>query len=170
MSFTGEEVVETDQFVMFWKPPAVFSQWTRSQFELDSVVYSHAEQYMMAEKARLFGDELMLGKILVEPNPATQKKLGQRIRGFDDATWHKHRVDIVVRGNLAKFAQSEKLRTALCNTGDKTLVEASPFDRIWGIGLRADDPRAQDRATWNGHNLLGQALEEVRRRLRTHPG
>lgn len=75
-------------------------------------------------------------------------------------------MDIVVRGNLAKFGQSEKLRRALLEIGERRLVEASPRDCIWGIGLRADDPRALDPAQWRGENLLGQALDEVRRRLR----
>ncbi|MBK8980187.1 MAG: NADAR family protein [Planctomycetes bacterium] len=165
MAFTGTEIVETERFVMFWKPPAVFSQWTPSRFEVDGVGYSHAEQFMMAEKARLFGDEAMLAKILASDDPREQKRLGQAVREFDEATWVAQRLAIVVRGNLAKFGQSERRRTLLLATGDRTLVEASPVDRIWGIGLRADHPDAQQPSRWRGLNLLGQALMAVREQL-----
>ena len=120
---------------------------------------------MMAEKARRFGDQELLGRILRTDDPNTQKKLGQAVRGFVEATWLAQRFDIVVRGNLAKFGQSDKLRRTLADTGDRELVEASPRDRIWGIGLRADDPRVHDPAQWQGENLLGKALVEVRRQL-----
>lgn len=165
MAFDGSEVVTTDRFVFFWKPPAPYSQWTRAHFTVDGVPYTHAEQFMMAEKARLFGDQDMLARILRTDDPNTQKKLGQAVRGFDEATWLAQRFDIVVRGNLAKFGQSDKLRRTLADTGDRELVEASPRDRIWGIGLRADDPRVHDPAQWQGENLLGKALVEVRRQL-----
>ncbi len=162
MSFRSDQLVETDRFVLFWKPPCVFSQWARSDFELDGVIYTHAEQYMMAEKARLFGDDAMLALILASPSPHEQKKLGQAVRGFCNTTWCAHRMDIVVRGNRAKFSQSEKRRKQLLATGDKTLVEASPVDRIWGIGLRSNDPLATVPSRWRGMNLLGQALMRVR--------
>ncbi len=165
MSFNGEQVVETERFVFFWKPPAVFSQWTRSNFEVDGVIYTHAEQFMMAEKARLFEDDMILEKILGSTSPSEQKKLGQAVRGFDDEAWLANRMDIVVRGNLAKFSQSDKRRAALLATGDKTLAEASPIDCIWGIGLRADDPKATQPSRWRGANLLGQALMTVREQL-----
>ncbi|MFK7738842.1 MAG: NADAR family protein [Planctomycetota bacterium] len=165
MAFDGTQIVTTDEFVFFWKPPAPFGQWTRSHFDVDGVTYTHAEQYMMAEKARLFGDDEMLQRILAAEDPSTQKKLGQRVRGFDEAVWLAQRMDIVVRGNRAKFSQSAKLLRILCETGRRTLVEASPMDFIWGIGLRADDPRAFDRAQWRGENLLGEALMVVRGEL-----
>ena len=166
MPFTGEEVVETERFVFFWKPPAPFSQWTRSHFVIEGQEYTHAEQWMMAEKARLFGDEDMLARILASDDPRTQKRLGQQVRGFVQEVWFRERVTIVVRGNEAKFGQSDKLLRRLLETGDKTLVEASPIDRIWGIGLRADDPKAQDPSQWRGQNLLGEALMQVRASLR----
>ena len=165
MAFDGSRVVTTDRFVFFWKPPGPFSQWTRSHFTIDDQLYTHAEQFMMAEKARLFGDEQMLARILAADDPSTQKKLGQAVRGFDDELWRAERMQIVVAGNLAKFGQSAKLRRLLCETGDRELVEASPLDRIWGIGLRADDPQIEDRAAWQGENLLGIALGKVREQL-----
>ncbi len=166
MSFKSNQLVETDRFVFFWKPPVVFGQWTRSNFEVDSVVYTHAEQFMMAEKARLFGDELMLRKIMASTDPSEQKKLGQAVRGFDEGVWVEQRIGIVVRGNHAKFSQSEKRLNSLLATDEKTLVEASPYDRIWGIGLRPDDPLAEQPSRWRGMNLLGQALMTVRDQLR----
>lgn len=165
MAFDGSRVVTIDRFVFFWKPPAPFSQWSRSHFEIEGQLYTHAEQFMMAEKARMFGDEEMLTRILAADDPSTQKKLGQAVRGFDDEPWRANRMQIVIAGNLAKFAQSEKLRRALSDTGDRELVEASPFDRIWGIGLRADDPGVEDRESWQGENLLGIALGKVRDQL-----
>lgn len=164
--FSGREVLETPRYVFFWRPPAVFGQWTPSRFELDGGVYGCAEQYMMAEKARLFGDAEVLAQILATDDPREQRRLGREVAGFDEATWVERRLGIVVAGNLAKFAQDDARRAALLATGEKLLVEASPYDRVWGIGLRADDPRALDPARWRGQNLLGQALVEVRRALR----
>lgn len=163
--FTGAEVIETERLVLFWKPPAVFSQWTRSPFEVEGQRYLFAEQYMMAEKARLFGDDGTLARILASPSPRTQRALGQRVAGFDELTWRERRLAIVEAGNLAKFAQNPDMLAVLLATGEKTLVEASPMDSIWGIGLRADDPRALEPASWQGKNLLGIALMAVRSRL-----
>lgn len=161
-----EDLVETERFVLFWKPPAVFSQWTLAAFEVDGARYTSAEQFMMAEKARLFGDEVTRAKILATTSPRQQKRLGRQVEGFDDVVWTRERVGIVVRGNLAKFGQDPALRRALLATGDKVLVEASPFDRIWGIGRRPTDPKALVPAEWRGLNLLGKALERVRDELR----
>ncbi len=164
--FTGEEVVETDDFVLFWKPPAVFGQWTPSTFVVGEVTYSCAEQFMMAAKARLFGDEATFKRILKTDSPREHKALGRKVTPFDQATWEESRLNIVVLGNMAKFRQNPAMCAALLATGDKTLVEASPVDRIWGIGLRADDARAFDRNSWRGLNLLGEALMQVRETLR----
>ena len=164
--FSGEEVVWTDRFVFFWKPPATFGQWTPSPFTVDGEHYVCAEQYMMAEKARLFGDEDVRRRILQSPSPRQHKKLGREVKGFDPATWEAHRLDIVVRGNLAKFTQHPEMRAELLSTGDRILVEASPLDQIWGIGLRADHPDAQHPDQWVGLNLLGEALMKVRAQLR----
>ena len=164
-TWTGHDIHETEDFVFFWKPPAIFSQWTPSRFEVDGVVYSHAEQFMMAEKARLFGDEKMLAKILASGLPHEQKRLGQAVRGFDTEVWDERKLDIVVRGNRAKFSQSRKRRRALLDTGQRTLVEASPRDFVWGIGLAADHEDATRPESWPGQNLLGQALMRAREEL-----
>lgn len=141
------------------------SQWYPAVFVVDGVTYATAEHYMMAEKARLFGDEETRGRVIAAAHPNFAKKLGREVRGFDNATWEQHRFDIVVRGNEAKFGQNEVLRTFLLNTGERVLVEASPVDRIWGIGLAEQDTKAQDLEQWRGLNLLGFALMVVRSRL-----
>lgn len=141
------------------------SQWWSAPFEVDGVVYPTAEHYMMAEKARLCGDHSSRVKILAAPHPNVAKKLGRVVTGFDEERWNQHRFEVVVRGNIAKFSQHEALKTFLLNTKERILVEASPLDRIWGIGLAADDLRAEDPAKWQGLNLLGFALMEVRARL-----
>jgi len=145
---------------------AVFSQWWPCRFEIDGHRHDSAEQLMMAGKARLFGDHQALARILAEPDPAACKALGRAVRGFDDAIWSAARFDLVTRGNAAKFGQDAALRDHLLATGDAVLVEAAPRDRIWGIGLARDDPRAADPTTWRGQNLLGFALMRARAILR----
>ena len=142
------------------------SQWFEAGFAVDGLRYPTAEHFMMAGKARLFGDGEIAGQILAAAEPGAVKALGRKIRGFDEATWVAHRSGIVEAANLAKFSQNPALRDFLLATGEKVLVEASPVDAIWGIGLAADDARAQDPAQWPGLNLLGFALMQVRARLR----
>lgn len=143
------------------------SQWWPAEFTVDGIRYPTAEHWMMAGKARLFGDDRALAAILAAPHPHAAKKLGREVRGFDGATWERHREELVVEGNVAKFGQDAALRDYLLGTGSRVLVEASPVDRIWGIGLAADDEAAADPARWRGLNLLGFALMETRRRLLT---
>ncbi|WP_392676351.1 NADAR family protein [Streptomyces sp. LN785] len=142
------------------------SQWWPSPFTLDGVTYASAEHWMMAGKARLFGDEEAEVLALKANSPAAAKKRGRLVRGFDGAVWERERFALVVAGSVHKFGQHPGLREFLLGTGDRVLVEASPVDRIWGIGLAADDPRAEDPALWRGLNLLGFALMEARARLR----
>lgn len=144
---------------------ACFSQWFEAGFDVDGRHYRTAEHYMMAEKARLFGDSLAFDRVLACPTPGSAKAVGREIVGFDECIWLEHRFQIVVDANFAKFTQNHALGEFLANTGDRVLVEASPVDAIWGIGLAADDPRAADPLAWNGLNLLGFALMEVRARL-----
>lgn len=145
---------------------SVFSQWWPCRFELDGAVYTTAEQFMMASKARLFGDVQALEAILAEPDPARCKKLGREVRHYDEAAWAAVRFDLVTRGNVAKFGQDEGLFRYLLDTGDEILVEASPRDCVWGIGLGRNSERARDPRTWRGQNLLGFALVRARKTLR----
>jgi ribA/ribD-fused uncharacterized protein len=138
------------------------SQWWRETFTADGHVFASAEHYMMAHKAWLFGDDETAARILAAEHPGEAKKLGREVRGFDEAVWNDHRYDIVVRGNVAKFDRHPELRGFLLGTRARVLVEASPVDRIWGIGLTAGDRRAASPATWQGLNLLGFALMDAR--------
>lgn len=146
--------------------PSCLSQWWSAPFQVDGIRYPTAEHFMMAEKARLFGDEATLNKIIATPHPREAKKLGRLVRGFAGDTWSEHRFGIVVRGNLAKFSQNEALTAFLLGTKQQVLVEASPVDKIWGIGLATDSPQATHPEQWPGLNLLGFALMKVRSALR----
>ena len=164
---------ERFKYLLFWghtpKGPGVgkhvLSQWWEQTFHEDGVAYASAEHYMMAGKARLFGDDEMLTEILEADSPGAAKAFGRKVRGFDTDRWNQHRFDIVVRGNVAKFSEHEDLRTYLLETGTKVLVEASPRDRIWGIGMGASNPDAENPSRWRGSNLLGFALMTARTRL-----
>lgn len=145
--------------------PTCLSQWYPAPFEVGGDRYLTAEHWMMAEKARLFGDLPARAKILAAASPGAAKALGRTVAGFDDVTWARARSEIVVAGNLAKFEQHPPLRRFLVGTGAQVLVEASPRDRIWGIGLGRTHPDARDPAAWPGQNLLGFALIAVRARL-----
>ncbi|GAB1639784.1 NADAR family protein [Krasilnikovia sp. MM14-A1259] len=138
------------------------SQWWPAPFTLDGHSFATAEHYMMWRKATLFGDDAMAQRILAAPHPHAAKALGSRVTGFDEKTWAEQRFPIVMAGNLAKFGQHAPLRAFLIGTGPRVLVEASPVDRIWGIGLTRDDPAATDPSQWQGQNLLGFALMHVR--------
>lgn len=159
-----DDVTETDRFVFFWKGWP--SQWSRSTFRVDGVTYNCCEQFMMAEKARLFGDDVRLAQILQSKSPREQKALGRAVENFDELAWNRVCRDVVYRGNLARFTQDDRLAALLLATGDKTIVEASPQDCIWGIGLSATDPAAQDPSRWPGTNWLGIALMQVRETIR----
>ena len=145
----------------------IFSQWYKSLFEVDAIQYSCAEQYMMHQKALLFGDSEIAELIMNESNPKEQKKYGRMIKGFDKATWDKNCLAIVYEGNLAKFTQNVELREQMISTGNRIFVEASPFDTIWGIGLGEDAEGIDNPSYWQGLNLLGQALTLVKTKLLT---
>jgi len=161
------------KFVLFWKPrlrgepvsAAVLSQWERSPFTLDGRRFPTVEHYLMWRKAVLFDDGAVADRILDAPGPAAVKALGRQVRGFDPQVWERDRVGISVAGNVAKFRQNPELGDYLVGTGSRILVEASPADRIWGIGLEADDPGAEKPDRWRGRNLLGFALMRARNEI-----
>lgn len=153
---------EQPRFTFFWRAESPFSQWHPSVFVVDGVRYVTAEQYMMAGKARLFGDDEVLAQVLATPSPREQKALGQKVRNFNDSVWNRERERIVYNGNRAKFTQNAGMLKALIATAGTELVEASPMDRIWGVGLGAEDPRIADPANWRGLNLLGKVLTRLR--------
>jgi len=169
------EAGEQFQYLYFWghRPrkdglpsDACFSQWYEAPFIVDRVHYPTAEHYMMAGKARLFSDASAEEAVLAASDPGKAKALGRTVRNYDDNAWCAHRFQIVVDGNYAKFSQNAALHDYLLKTGNKVLVEASPVDAIWGIGLSRDDDAALQPSTWQGLNLLGFALMEVRNRLK----
>lgn len=148
---------------------ACLSQWYPAEFELDGHRYASAEHFMMASKARLFGDEEAFQRILQAESPDAAKSFGRQVRGFDEPTWVEKRFELVVAGNVGKFGQNAALRQFLLETGRRVLVEASPVDRIWGIGLAKDDPGAERPSAWRGLNLLGFALMAARQKLAVPP-
>ncbi|MFJ2091857.1 NADAR family protein [Streptomyces sp. NPDC087901] len=163
------------KYLLFWghrpRPDgqigaSCLSQWWPSPFTVDGVTYASAEHWMMAGKARLFGDAEAAQRAVAAKSPAQAKKEGRLVRDFDETVWQRERFGLVVAGSIHKFGQDPALRKFLLGTGDRMLVEASPKDRIWGIGLAADDPRAENPSTWQGLNLLGFALMEARSALR----
>ncbi len=162
---------EPEEFTFFWDGP--FSQWHECYFEIEDVEYNCAEQYMMAEKARLFEDEETLELIMETDVPATQKALGRQVDGFEQHVWEDDDTEngrpycwnVVWQGNHAKFTQNDYLREALLATAGTTLVEASPEDAIWGIGLAEGDPGCFSRDSWQGLNWLGEVLTDVRAHL-----
>ena len=163
MGAVDSSLVTPDRFVFFYGGP--FSQWYRSVFEVDGTKYNCAEQYMMAQKAKLFWDEEAYAKIMKSHDPSTQKATGRQVKNFDVAKWSAVSRDFVYKANLAKFSEPS-LKKVLLETGDKEIVEASPTDKIWGIGLGEDDPRRFDKSQWQGLNWLGETIMKVRETLR----
>lgn len=138
------------------------SQWYQAPFEMNNIKYKCAEQYMMCEKARLFKDEEALDKILQAYHPNQMKLIGRTIKNFEDDIWNEHKIQIVKVANLAKFSQNQKLKRYLINTENKILVKNVLHDNIWGIGLTKNSELKYNPLNWNGKNLLGFVLMEVR--------
>ncbi len=162
------------EYEMFWghQPEAdgkigssCLSQWFERSFEVDDIVYPTAEHWMMAEKARTFKDFEILPAILNAKTAEIAKELGRKVKNFNSERWDVYKYYAVRNGNLFKFIQNQDLQDYLLSTGAKILVEASPTDTVWGIGLSADDPDAMNPAKWQGANLLGFALMDVRDEL-----
>ncbi len=161
-------------YLFFWghkaKPdgsigPSCLSQWFPAAFSENGINYATAEHYMMAQKADLFGDKEQLKKILAAASPKEAKTLGRKVKPFDPEIWESNAFDFVVKGNMLKFSQNPPLAHWLSGTSPCILVEASPTDRIWGIGLHKNDPLAGKPEQWNGENKLGFALVKVREHL-----
>jgi ribA/ribD-fused uncharacterized protein len=157
----------SERYTFFFTEASPFSQWHRCTFVVGGNTFGCAEQFMMHGKAVLFGDADVAVQILAADHPRTHKALGRKVRGFDDAIWRRERERIVLDGNRAKFTQNAALKDVLFATRGTLLVEASPYDRIWGIGLAATSPDAKDPAKWRGQNLLGKILTRLRDELLT---
>ncbi len=157
--------LEHDNYHFFWNGP--FSQWQHAEFELDKQIFVSAEQAMMYLKAQLFNDQAIAKQIMTTSDPGKQKALGRRVDGFKDSIWDENKEQVAFRINYAKFSQNKGLRRKLFQTGKKLLVEASPVDTIWGIGLDACTAAKTPERDWPGQNLLGKTLTLVRDLLRT---
>ncbi|KIX20628.1 hypothetical protein SY27_12050 [Flavobacterium sp. 316] len=175
MKYTIENINTDNKFLFFWghQPSkdgtitkTCFSQWWKSSFTVEGIEYKTAEHWMMAKKAELFGDNGVLEKILLCKSPAEAKKLGREVRNYDNETWLANRFQIVKEGNFYKFSQDQDLKQFLLSTNERVIVEASPVDPIWGIGMASDDKDCNNPEKWKGLNLLGFALMEVRDELR----
>ena len=161
------------KYIFFWGhqekgsevSKSCFSQWYESAFEEDGNRFITAEHYMMYHKAKLFGDHNACNKVLHASNPGEAKAIGRGVQGFNQELWEENKFDIVVKANFVKFSQNSELKNFLINTGTRVLVEASPVDKIWGIGLAQDNSASENPNTWKGLNLLGFALMDVREQL-----
>ena len=138
------------------------SQWYIAPFIIDEIKYNCCEQYMMAMKARLFQDKETEILIMEATEPKEQKKLGRSVKNFNNDEWNKIADDIVFKANQAKFTQNHDLKEKLLNTGDKIIVECSPYDAIWGNGLNITDTLNTPMENWKGTNRLGKAIMKVR--------
>lgn len=184
------EIRSTATHVFFWYGP--FSNWHRPSYfsgtaaleetlqQLDKAGVAYpprssaittllaghrylcGEQWMMAAKAWLFDDAYILARIQAEDHPKAHKALGRKVSGFDEHLWANACMPIVIGGSIARFAANPAIAKQLLGTGDRALVEGSPYDRLWGVGITWDDPKIEDEQNWRGHNLLGQALVAAR--------
>jgi ribA/ribD-fused uncharacterized protein len=158
-------------YVFFWRTDKAelstgcFSQWQKANFTVNGYNYLSAEQYMMGQKALLFDDHETFAEILSSAHPQKIKALGRQVKNFDPAAWDSAKYSIVLSGNFYKFSQNEEMMNILKSTEHKILVEASPLDNIWGIGMDEEDADVYNPNCWKGENLLGFALMEVREKL-----
>lgn len=163
-----------ENIVLFWNPKPdeldpgseVLSQWYPVKFIDEVREYCCMEQYMMAAKAELFGDEMILRQIMANDDPDVIKKLGRKVKNFNSKIWDQYKLDVVAKGNYLKFSQNPALAKYLLSTDDAILAESSPYDQIWGTGLGKEDINARNPEKWPGQNLLGKALMIVRSQLK----
>lgn len=162
---------EDFEYLYFWKStkepdgsigPGCLSQWWPASFKIGEIEYPTAEHFMMYSKASLFGDEETAKKILETDSCKEVKALGRQVTEFDSELWREHRFAVVLRANLAKFSQNPDLKEYIFSVGNVVIVEASPTDTIWGIGMSEEKAKKAGPADWNGLNLLGFALMRTR--------
>ena len=165
------------KFLFFWghQPSkdgsiskSCFSQWWKSDFLENMDLYCCTEQYMMAGKAKLFNDEEVFEEIMKCKDPKKIKSLGRKVKNFAEEKWNKAKIDIVFKGNYLKFTQNKDLKEFLLSTGNRIIVEASPYDAVWGIKMSENDEFVNNPLKWKGENLLGFILMEVRDKIREH--
>jgi hypothetical protein len=158
--------MDNSKYTFFWETKSPFSQWHGVGFEIDGVKFKTAEHFMMYKKAMLFSDTESAEEILNTKSPKDVKAIGRKVKGFNPKEWEDNCQKFVYEGNYAKFTQNEKMNKALMDTGDTLLVEASPYDAIWGIGLNEADAKKTPEEQWPGTNYLGIVLTQVREDLK----
>jgi ribA/ribD-fused uncharacterized protein len=174
MKYNITNIARNSEYIFFWGHQAskdgiitksCFSQWWLSSFVVEDVLYYSAEHWMMAKKAELF-DTVKVHEIINTKSPSEVKTIGKEIENYDENIWKENRYEIVKQGTFHKFSQNQVLKTFLLSTKEKIIVEASPVDKIWGIGLAPDDKKINNPNNWRGLNLLGFALMEIRDELK----
>lgn len=153
------------KYTYFWNNRTPLSNWYPSKFTCDGVDFCCGEQYMMYSKAMLFGDTDTAKEIMNTSTPSEHKELGRQVRGFNQFIWDERKVPIMEHGLYHKFTQNAYCKQALLSTIGTELVEANPYDKIWGVGLSISDPRILTEETWLGQNLLGKVLDSVRDKI-----
>lgn len=160
-------MIDNRKYTFFWLAPSPFSQWHRAGFTVDNVYFKTAEHFMMYKKAMFFGDALKAEEVLVQGHPRDAKQKGQEVSGFIKSEWEANCKRFVYEGNYAKFTQNKALLKILMDTGNTKLVEASPSDYIWGIGLDEAKAKVTPEEQWPGTNWLGLILTQLRDDLRS---
>ena len=157
----------TDTHIYFWN--GIYSNWHPAPFTDPNTktAFVNSEQAFMWYKAMHFHDTGTADKVLLTSDPKAVKALGRLVKNYDESKWKEVRYNIMVDVNYYKFSQNEAMKQELLASGDKVIVEASPYDKIWGVGLLEDDPLILDEKNWQGENLLGKAIMDVRKLLRT---
>ena len=154
----------TDTHVYFWN--GIYSQWSKSSFTEDGIDFPNAEFYMMYHKASVFESlDIQAEMIKVKNNPKAVKALGRKIKNFSDSKWDAHKLEIVEQASYLKFTQNPKLLKQLLAEQHLELVEASPVDKVWGIGLHYDNDKVLDKSNWKGQNLLGKCIMKARTKI-----
>ena len=156
----------TDKYLFFYATSEIYSNWHPAKFKYDNIVFSNSEQAMMYAKAKLMGDNDSIKKIKKTSDPYKVKRLGRSIKPWKEQLWISKRLSLVIDILYAKFSSNETLRNELLGTDDLYLVEASPSDKIWGVGLDESDPAIHNKKNWKGLNLLGEALMQVREKIK----
>jgi hypothetical protein len=154
--------MDNRKYTFFWKDASPFSQWHKAGFTIDGVHYKTAEHWMMWKKAMLFGDAIKAEEVLQTKHPKDAKQKGREVAGFKHQEWEQNCQRFVYEGNHAKFTQNKALLQVLLGTGDTLLVEASPYDKIWGIGLDEEQAKKMSEEQWPGTNYLGKVLTQLR--------
>lgn len=164
-----------DELICFWKTTdeyGCFSNWYLSNFIVDGITFYSGEQWFMYQKAQLFKDYEIAKQILMTPikkviDNVNIKYLGRKVSNFDENVWNENCENLIYKGLLEKFKQNEDLKNKLIETKDKYIVEASPVDIIWGVGL-VESKEIYNPMNWKGQNKLGEILMEIRYELQPH--